>query len=169
MKYILIGMPGSGKSTIAKLLSEKKHLELCDTDHFLEKKYKLKIHDFFDVYGEDKFREFEHNAIREILDKNNIIVATGGGLPCFYNNMTLMNDAGMTIYLKADPQTLYTRIIQSNIERPLIESRTKNEIFDYLERTLISREVFYRKAQLIVDANRTIEEILRSEPFKVDL
>lgn len=153
-------MPACGKSTIAKKFAKQINYDFIDIDEYIEEKNKQKISDIFKTYGEAKFREFENLALKEILKKKYIVVATGGGLPCFYNNMQLMNASGKTIYLKVDMQTLFNRIKADLNIRPLLQQKTDEEIKLYLKQTINEREIFYKQANFTIDAKNDISKIL---------
>ena len=151
-------MPASGKSTIAKKLAILNKAKLFDTDNYIEEKYQLKISEIFDKFGENKFRKFERCAIKDIINNENIIVATGGGLPCFYDNMQFMNNIGKTIYLNVSAKTLQKRLLKDKNTRPLIKGKSSQEILEYLRIYLKEREPFYKQAHFIIDAEKSIEE-----------
>lgn len=165
MKIILIGMPGSGKSSFATEISTFLGLEHIDTDMFIEKKYHLSINEIFKNSNENVFRKYEHEALKDILKKENIIISTGGGMPCYNNNIDLMNESGITVYLKISVDTLSQRLLNDNNERPLIKDKSDEDIKIYLEKTLKNREQFYLKAKYTIDAEKSITEMLRLLPF----
>ncbi len=158
MKLLFIGLPASGKSTIAKEFAVLNDLCFIDTDVYIEDKYQIKILEIFNKFGEDKFREFENIALKDILQKENIVVATGGGLPCFNNNMEILNKFGTTIYLKASKEIIFSRLTNDKNIRPLIQGKSEQEIILYIENTLKEREPFYKQAHLIIDAEKSIAE-----------
>mgnify|MGYP001441532638 CR=1 FL=1 len=96
---ILVGMMGSGKSTVGQLLSKKLGFEFIDTDQMIVDNEQLSINEIFDNNGEAYFRDLEKNILDEV-DFSNVVIATGGGLPVFKNNMDILIDRGTTIYLK---------------------------------------------------------------------
>jgi len=151
-------MPASGKSTISNELAVLNNAVLFDTDTYIEKKQQLKISEIFNKFGENTFREYERNALKEIVKNENVIVATGGGLPCLYDNMQLMNKVGKTIYLKVSAETLQKRLLKDKNIRPLIKEKSEHEILDYLKATIKKREVFYRQANFIINAEKSIKE-----------
>lgn len=153
-------MPGSGKSTIAKKLSEQMNYKYIDSDEYIELKYNLKISEIFEKFGEEKFREFEHSALKDILKKDNFILSSGGGMPCFKNNIDIMNEIGKTVYLKVSVETLYNRTIKETKKRPLLKNKSSNEIKNYIKLTLTERENEYKKAKYIINAEQSIRDIL---------
>ena len=158
-------MPGSGKSSLATEMSNISGLKHIDSDAFIENKYNSSINEIFNKSGENKFREYEHKALKEILKEDNIILSTGGGMPCYYDNIDVMNNAGITVYLKTSAQTSKKRLLNNSTERPLIKDKSNKEIKEYLDAILKDREQFYLKAKYIVDTEKSIEEILKLLPF----
>lgn len=145
---------GSGKSTLGLQLAKYLHIEFYDLDKYIESITKKNINYIFKNEGEIAFRNYEKDALKQIINKTyNAVIATGGGTPCFYDNMMLMIQNGTVIYLKSDPKTLSHRIINSQTERPLIKTLNKNEIELWIKNKIKEREKFYNKAHLIVDAN----------------
>ncbi len=159
MKIFIIGMPGSGKSTLAKELAQKMSFKLIDTDKYIEAKENMKIYEIFELKNEEKFRKIEHKALKEIIKEKNIIISTGGGMPCFYNNINIMNKAGKTIYLKASLETLFERL-KDDITRPLIKNKNKEEIKKYIQATINEREKYYLKSNLIFNEKQNVSDLL---------
>ena len=171
MKIILIGMPGSGKTTTAKIFAEHKKIEYIDSDMYIEKKYRMSINQIFKKLGENKFREYEHNVLTELFEKDNFILAAGGGLPCFFDNMNLVKEKAVSVYLSMSAKMLVDRILQvgKGRERPLIKGKSESEVLQYIQETLNDRRKFYEQADYKIDAAMSIEDILRCEPFELRL
>ena len=167
MRIVLIGMPGSGKTTAAKKFAEHKMIEFVDSDIYIENKYNMSVNQIFNEPGENKFREYEHNALLEIFQKDKFILAAGGGLPCYFDNMKIIKEKSLSVYLSVSPKLLVDRIMQTEKgrSRPLIQNKTKSEILHYITKTLEKRKRFYETADYQIDAAVTVEEILRNDPF----
>jgi len=160
MRVFLIGYMGCGKSTLGRNLAEALGYSWIDIDDAFEIKYKISISDFFIRYGETYFRELEHKLLMETVSTNDVVVSTGGGAPCYHNNMELMNQHGITLYLSATPQLLLSRIQLSPNKRPLFRKMEGNDALQKIASHLETRISFYEKASLKVDAeNPDIEEI----------
>jgi shikimate kinase len=163
MKIYLIGYMGSGKSTLGRSLAEALGLSWIDLDAEIESRYKISITNFFRKYGEDSFRNVEHKVLKEIVSVPDIVVSTGGGVPCFHNNMELMNQAGLTIYLEATPEVILTRIGPYAWKRPLFKQMDGADIVEKITRHLKSRDIYYRQAKITIDAaNPDIAELKKS-------
>ncbi len=150
MKIFLCGYMGSGKTTIGKKLALKLGYPFFDLDHYLSEKYKQSISNLFKSIGESQFRIRESEALKETENMQNTVISTGGGTPCFFDNMDWMNQHGKTIYLKLDPKTLAQRV-SANTERPLLAGLSGDDLLKFISEKLEEREHYYSKAQLIVD------------------
>lgn len=149
-KIYLIGYMGSGKSTAGKELAAKLEHEFIDLDKFIERACSKTIPQIFSEQGEAEFRKIENNALKKIMDKENAVVACGGGTPCYYNNIELMNNTGITVYLKMSVDALMNRLSNAKEDRPLLKNKSPEEMRKFINRQLESREDFYHKAQYIV-------------------
>ena len=149
-KFFLTGYMGSGKSTAGKKLSAKLGYEFIDLDKFIEKEYQQTIPEIFASKGEKEFRAMEHNALKKLIEKDNIVVACGGGTPCYYNNMELMNNNGNTVYLKMSADSLVSRLMDAKDVRPIIANKSEKELRAFVTRQLEKREDFYHQSQYVV-------------------
>jgi shikimate kinase len=161
-KFFLIGYMGSGKTTIGRQLAKKLNLQFIDMDMFIENRYHKSISAIFEEKGEAAFREIERKALHEILDFENVVISTGGGMPCFFDNMDLMNQSGITIYLKTSVNELAKRLSGGKQKRPLIKDKNSEEIKDYIAANLEKRKQFYNQAAFIVES----DDIFSSENFR---
>ena len=151
-KIFLTGYMGSGKSSTGKLLASQLDYNFIDLDKFIEKEHKMTIPEIFSSKGEKEFRAMEHNCLKKVVEKENTVVACGGGTPCYYGNMELMNNNGTTVYLKMSVDTLVNRLLHAKDKRPLILNKTEKELKEFVNRQLEKREDIYHKAQYIVKA-----------------
>lgn len=144
---ILVGMMGTGKTVIGKMLAKSLNRIFFDIDENIEKHYHMTIYDIFEQYGENKFREIEHEEIKKIDIKSNYIIATGGGAFTFERNYNILNQVGLTIWLDASQKTIVRRLKKNVKNRPLL----KNEDIDkYVSNLLLKRNPMYSKAHLSV-------------------
>ncbi len=146
----LIGYMGSGKSTAGKKLAGRLKYDFIDVDAEIEKMTGKSVSQIFADEGEDQFRQVEHSIIKSLCSRKNVIVATGGGAPCFFDNIDLMNAGGVTVYLKMHPSSLAKRIIDSATERPLLKYVANEDLPLYVAEHLAKREFFYNKAKLTI-------------------
>ena len=162
MRIFLVGFMGSGKSTLGRNLASLLNLTFVDLDSFLEEKYFRTIPQIFEQEGEDNFRKKEHSVLAEVAEFDDVIVATGGGAPCFFDNMELMNQAGYCIFLDVDIDSLILRLVQAKTERPLIKGKTPEELRVFIEKLLSKRRPFYEKASYIVKgSNISAEQVIQ--------
>lgn len=161
MKIYLVGYMGSGKSTFGQQLAITLSMPFTDLDKEFEKRYKIGIPDFFSKYGEDAFRDIEMKILSDISQLNDAVISTGGGTPCFFDNMKLMNQTGITIYLEASPQLLLTRIESSAWKRPLFQKFQGSDPLSKITEHLKTREAFYKQAKITIDASNPDAEIVK--------
>ncbi len=160
MRIFIIGFTSSGKTTFGKKLAKETGFEFIDLDHFILDKYHKPIQKIFEEKGEVFLRQLESKALNELMHKDNVVISTGGGAPCFYDNMQLMNEHGLTIYLEASPEFLVSRLKQEIGERPLIRMKTEEQLRIFVNKLLEKRERYYRMAHLFLDAiNPDLEKV----------
>lgn len=166
MRIYLIGYMGSGKTTLGRVVAKHLGLSFVDIDHFIEKKYFKSVAQLFAEKGEDNFRKIEQKVLHEVSDFENVVIATGGGTPCFFDNMVYMNQTGTTIYLVFTPQELAARLLQTNLRtRPLIARLSPQELEQYIQSNLTTRQTYYHQATIMVrggEDKEMIEDILTS-------
>lgn len=154
MRIYLVGYMGSGKSTLGRQLAASLGISWIDLDDEFEKRFKITIPDFFSKYGETAFRDLEHKVLEDVSMLTDVVVSTGGGAPCFQNNMQLMNQTGLTIYLKAGIDLLISRIEISARKRPLFQQMKGENFEEKITRHLQSRVEYYELARLSIDAQK---------------
>jgi len=128
MRIYLIGMPGSGKSTLGKKLAEKLNYEFIDMDLYIEQKALMFIDEIFDRYGESYFRELEKNTLIELKELDDVIISCGGGIIKNKDNKKLM--PGKCIFLNVPLDILDERIKNSSTVRPLMKTKTVYELYN---------------------------------------
>ena len=165
MKIFLIGLPGSGKTTLGKQVAKVLNVSFVDLDDAIEKAEKRKISEIFKESGEDYFRKIESELlIKWIQSDTDYIMATGGGTPCFYTNMQVMNTAGITIFLDVPPMEIAHRIHSSkNQNRPLFEKMNFDVLKDQIETLRTRRIQFYKMSkEIISNKNISSSQVLAS-------
>ena len=148
---------GSGKTSLGKKLAKRLNLRFIDTDNLIESRQGMTISSIFELHGEAAFRELEKELIEELAVEENLLLSTGGGMPCFNYLMVKLNELGTTIYLKRPAKELAHRIINSKKKRPITDGKSFDELVTFIDEMLKKRNAFYEQANLIVD--RTIQDI----------
>lgn len=146
---ILVGFMGAGKSTVAAELANQSGLSLVELDAEIEQKAGISIREIFEKYGEEKFRDLESSVLQELVDKDKLIISTGGGILGRPRNRELMKGLGKTVYLRAPFLTLKSRLGFSRA-RPLVKEQPD---WVALESLFLSRAPFYEMADLIIDTD----------------
>lgn len=161
MKVILIGYMGSGKSVIAKRLAELLDFRFIDTDEWIEARSCKTIPQIFSEEGEASFRAKEKECLEFLVDQEDIVLATGGGMPCFNQSIDLMLELGETVYLNATVDTLVARLWQGRSGRPILKDfKHKDELQDFISDHLSNRISFYERAKHIVQVDdKSVEQI----------
>jgi shikimate kinase len=148
MKIFLIGFMGCGKSKLGKSLSIKTEQPFLDLDDLVEEKYQLSIPEIFAAFGESGFRDREKEVLQSALLSNNMIIATGGGAPCYFDNMAWMNKNGLTIFIDTPTKVLADRLINARVERPLVKGKSLSELIDFIDLKLNERRPYYEQAKI---------------------
>lgn len=151
MRIYVIGFMASGKTTYGRELARRLNFRFVDLDNQIENTTRSSIPRIFEKWGEDYFRKIEHQELLKTLDLTNTVVSTGGGTPVYFDNMNVMNKAGITLFIKLSKQSLLDRILKSNRRRPLLEDKNYDQLKDYLDEAYSTRMIFYRKARLVIN------------------
>jgi shikimate kinase len=166
MKVYLVGFMGSGKSFIGQQLATLLEYLFVDTDNLIENTEGSSVAELFEKIGEAAFRKIESDRLKGLSKWDNIIVATGGGAPCFYDNMQFINDSGITVYLKTNPQLLLKRLLPEIDKRPLLKGKTEAELLSFIESKVAEREAFYGQADIIIhqedNEQNIVQDILKA-------
>jgi shikimate kinase len=166
MKIFLIGMPGSGKSTLGKQLAEKMSLPFIDLDAEITKQKGQSISDIFQEQGEAVFRTQESAQLKKSSSTHHsFVMACGGGTPCFYDNLEMMKKQGTVFFLDVSVSTLLHRVKNSST-RPMLPLESEEDTFKRLEKLRQQRLSFYQSAHITlgeneISADAIIEIILK--------
>ena len=152
-RIILIGYMGAGKTTIGKALSKELGIIFYDLDWYIESRMRKTVSEIFAERGEEGFRKIEYNMLHEVAEFEDVIISCGGGTPCFFDNMDYLNQQGLTVYLKAEPEVLYKHLQMAKVERPLLKGKSKEELLTFIKEQLEKREPFYTKARYTLDVS----------------
>ncbi len=146
LPIFLIGYMGSGKSTLGRALSRATGMTLIDLDVYIESRYRKSVSEIFESQGEGGFRDVERRMLHEVSDFEDVIVACGGGTPCFFDNIEYMNTHGVTVLLEASEDVLFERLKVGRRKRPLIASMSDEELREFISKALSVRMPYYGKA-----------------------
>ena len=161
-RILLIGFMAAGKTTLGKALARDLGLQFIDLDHYIESRYRSTVSQLFAERGEEAFRQIERNMLHEVAEFEDVIISTGGGTPCFFDNMDYMNEQGTTVFLEASVDTIHTRLTIARIQRPLVAQKTADELRNYIIQMLDQRKPYYSRAHHTFCANR-LENICQVE------
>nr|WP_299001075.1 shikimate kinase [uncultured Allomuricauda sp.] len=171
MKVVLVGYMASGKSTVGKALATEMNLDFADLDNLIEEEVGIPIQQIFSQKGELFFRKKEFEVLQKTLEgKNNIVLATGGGTPCYGNNMqTILTQSNISIYLQLSIPSLVDRISQEKDSRPLVKTIKDEDLPEFIGKHLFERRNFYMQAEAaVVCDGKGIEEIVEEiKPFLI--
>ena len=145
-RIFLIGYMGSGKTTLGQAFARALGLEFIDLDWYIEERYHRSIADIFAERGEEGFRSIERSLLHEVGEFEDVVIATGGGTPCFFDNIDYMNSVGQTVFLDVSPAVLFRRLKVAKAKRPLVAGKTDTELQEFIRTALDRRLPFYRKA-----------------------
>ena len=150
----LIGYMGCGKSTMGRAVSALTGVPFIDLDNYNEQRFHLTVKEIFAQRGEDGFRDVERRMLQEVADFEDVIVACGGGTPCFFDNMEYMNSHGTTVFLNTPIDRLHSRLMRGRHKRPLIADKDDEELMTFIKEALAKRMDHYSKAQISFSSER---------------
>lgn len=154
IRVFLMGFMGAGKTTLGKALAKDLGISFIDLDQYIERRYMKSVSQIFATRGEQGFREIESRMLREVGCFDDVIVSCGGSTPLIGDNMEFMLRQGKTVYLKCDNDTLLRRLKVARSQRPLIASKTDEELAAFIESETARREPGYLKAEFICPGDR---------------
>ncbi len=157
MKVFLVGFMGCGKTTLGRLFARRLGWPFLDLDLEIERRAGKTIPDIFQQEGEATFRKLEADALRSLEPLERAVISTGGGAPCFHENMDWMNQHGCTVFLHLDPEALAARLAPQAAHRPLLRGLQGKELLLTIQNQLEARHPFYRRAKFVLDARKAPE------------
>jgi shikimate kinase len=162
LKIYLIGFMGVGKTSKGQKLAKNLGIRFADMDRIIEEQEGMSVQEIFKLKGEEWFRVKEKTVLHQLGESlTDMVISTGGGVPCFFDNMEFINATGLSVYLKMSPEALLIRLSRSQMsERPLIKDKTRKELLEYIKIKLKEREHFYLQSVRIVSAeNLNIKDL----------
>ena len=152
----LVGYMGAGKTTAGRLLADKLGWHFVDLDEAFKEIHGLSTADYIRTYGLEDFRKKEKYVVEDLADQipfDKIIYATGGGYPCWEDNMECLRELGTSIYIRWKPEHLAKRLSLTDLsERPVLKGQSREELTEFIRPQLEAREEYYAKADHTVHA-----------------
>lgn len=160
MRLFLVGYAGSGKSSLGKRLQRALGLKFVDTDKLVEQSEGASVADIFYYQGEEYFRCAERDIVESLaVEGFEGVVATGGGLAVWRDNMERLNQLGTTIYLRRSPEQILSRLTEyGRNKRPMFRGKSDEELLAFMHEQLGLREPFYERAELVIDCNKISDD-----------
>ena len=159
-RIYLLGMPGSGKTTLSKQLAKEINYHFVDLDELIIQSERYAISEIFAIHGEEYFRQVEQKILQQTCTLSKSIIALGGGTPCFFDNMQVIKKSGFSIYLDVPLEVLAQRVSKEATTRPLLNVQPENLLSQITEKYK-QREAFYKQANLTISgANLSVQDIL---------
>ena len=152
IRIFLTGYMGAGKTTLGKAFARELNVPFIDLDWYIEERFHKSIRELFVERGEASFRELERNMLHEVSEFEDVIISTGGGTPCFFDNMDYMNGRGQTVFLAVHPDILFSRLRVATHQRPILQGKTDGELRAFIADALEKRAPFYVQARYRFDA-----------------
>lgn len=154
IRIFLTGYMGAGKTTLGKAFARELDVPFIDLDWYIEERFHKSIRELFTERGEASFRELERNMLHEVSEFEDVVISTGGGTPCFFDNMDYMNSCGQTVFLDVHPDVLFNRLWVATHQRPILQGKTDGQLRAFIVEALDKRAPFYSQARYRFDAGR---------------
>jgi len=170
MLIFLCGMMGAGKTTIGKKIAFKLNLPFIDLDQHIEKKEQTSIISIFSAHGENYFRNLETKYLHQVIDDNiNGIISLGGGTPCFNNNIKLINNKGISVFINTDINKLVNRLWYAKSKRPLTQNMTTTiELKEFIDKKLKERLPYYLSCKYEIDGSAdSVNNFIKDQLMKL--
>jgi shikimate kinase len=160
-KVILVGYMGAGKTLLGKSIAEKLGIRFINSDSDIEQQTGMSVGQLFEQFGENHFRNLEKEYLSSLDVEESFVLATGGGTPCYNNQMDVLNSLGTTIYLQCSNETLFSRLKHERDHRPLIAGLSDEELRESINIRMKQREAIYQLAQFtIIEEEQKTETII---------
>lgn len=152
-RIFLIGYMGSGKTTLGRAYAKEMGLTFIDLDWYIEERFHTSVQKLFAQRGEEDFRRMEQKMLHEVADFEDVVIACGGGTPCFFDNMEYMKARGFTVFLDASIEVLFRRLKVARSSRPLLAEKNDEELRSFIAQTLEERMPYYEKVHIRINSD----------------
>lgn len=152
IRIFLTGYMGAGKTTLGKAFAREMNVSFIDLDWYIEERFHKTVGMLFAERGEAGFRELEKKMLHEVAEFEDVVISTGGGTPCFFDNMAFMNEQGQTVFLNVHPDVLFRRLRVAKQQRPILQGKDDGELKAFIVEALGKRLPFYRQARFVFNA-----------------
>jgi shikimate kinase len=161
MKVFLFGLPGSGKTTMGKELAKRIGVSFIDLDEAIQKAAGKSIEEIFKIHKEAYFRKLESSQLKELCQlQSDFVLATGGGTPCFADNLEIMNRTGISVFIDVAPKVIAQRLLKTDLKtRPLFAAKRPDNLKDAIEFMRSQRISYYRQAHHTVGPDSSAAQI----------
>ncbi len=153
-RIFLIGYMGAGKTTLGKAFARELGLTFIDLDWYIEERFHKTVRQLFTERGEDGFRELERRMLHEVGEFEDVVISTGGGTPCFFDNIDYMNAMGDTVFLDVSIEVLFRRLKVAKQQRPLLADKNDEELMAFICEALQKRLPHYTRAKHLFSADQ---------------
>lgn len=151
MKIFLIGFMGSGKTHTGRLISQKLGLPFFDLDEQVVNHQERSINEIFAKEGEEFFRQTEKEVLHILTESHEaFVMATGGGAPCYFNNIGYMKEAGLTVWINTPTEILFQRLVKEKDDRPLLRELSDDQLRSFIQKKIGDRRIYYEQADVII-------------------
>ena len=161
-RIYIVGYMGAGKTTAARRLAQRLGWEVVDTDALFEEKYNISVNDFFNKYDEPLYRKLEAEVLKETESLEHVVISTGGGTACYFDNMEWMNQHGLTVFLRISEKAVVDRLLHAKRKRPLAIGKSESELTEFVAHHYVTRLPFYEQAKITVKSeDLDLENLIR--------
>jgi shikimate kinase len=166
MKIFLLGFMGSGKTYWGRQLSHKLQVPFFDLDEQIINSEGTSINEIFDKKGEEYFRLLEKDTLHIIThSRDSMIMACGGGTPCFFNNIEFMNQEGTTVWLDVPMRVLFERLLMERSRRPLLKNLSDDQVWSFIMKKFADRKIYYEQSEIIINEDPILLDSLIEKVF----